>query len=484
MTTNLEPPHSTEAERAVLGACIRYPETLDEVIQILKSGDDFYAPRHRVIFGRMLEYFRDHNAPADLTSLGNRLLETKEIEQVGGRVYLVELAEECVTAAYATRHAEIVRERRERRNAITTLTEAIRSLEDYTEDVSQVMGDVAECLDSGDISEVQDLRRLAGPFAESLLSGKSPYPFKISSPIDDLEALTDGFVPGDYVIVAAPPGHGKTAFALDLAFFRACQGDNGLYFAMDQMSRSMVQRLFSAETGLPRKALLRAFEDHQHSTAVNIATDRLSRLPGAIFSLDRANIGMTEIRAKSRQFKRKHGIRYIVLDYIQQIRASKKADNRTGEMTDISGQIKALAKEMEVPVIALSQLSRAYDVGDCDPQKDKWPRPRLTMLRDSGAIEADASTVIFLMNKARIVEQRYGTDSEQYRRFTAIHGESQQAAEMFVAKQKEGPTGSVSCLFNKTTMRFACLSKFDRTAQEQYYSDQQRNGHGQGRADL
>lgn len=475
--SNLEPPHSTDAERAVLGACIRFPESLDEVIQILKSGDDFYTPKHRTIYDRMLEYFRDHNAPPDLTSIGNRLVETQEIEQIGGRLYLVELAEDCVTAAYARRHAEIVRDHRERRNAITTLTEAIRSLQDFTEDVNQVMGDVAECLDSGDISEVVDLRRMAPAFAESLLSGRSPYPFKISTAIDDLEALTDGFVPGDYVVVAAPPGHGKTAFALDLAFYRACQGDNGLYFAMDQMSRSMVQRLFSAETGLPKKALMRAFEDHQSCQAVNMATDRLSRLPGAIFSLDRANLGMTEIRAKSRQFKRKHDIRYIVIDYIQQIRAGRRSENRTNEMTEISGQIKALAKEMEVPVIALSQLSRAYDTEGCDPQRDKWPRPRLTMLRDSGAIEADASTVIFLMNKARIVEQRYGTDSDQYRKFTAVHGD-RQAAEIFVAKQKEGPTGSVSCLFDKTTMRFACLSRFDRTAQEEYYSASKNNGRG------
>ncbi len=464
----LEPPHSTDAERAVLGACIRFPESLDDVLPVIRTESAFYVPRHRTIFETIIEMHR-RSEPVDLTTLGTELGKLNKLDQVGGRVYLVELAEDSITAVNVKRYAEIVADQYLRRTAITTLTEGIRSLECYDEDVQTVLSDIGELLDQGDDAGVQDLRQMAPGFATSVLSGTSPYPFKISTAIADLEDITDGFVPGDYVIIAAPPGHGKTAFALDLAFYRACQGDNGLYLAMDQMSRTMVQRLFSAETGLPRKALVRAFEDSMASVAVNMASERLSRLPGAIFTADRANLSMIDIRSLARSYRRKHGIKYLVMDYIQQIRgAGGRQENRTNEMTAISGQIKALGKELDIPIIALSQLSRAYDLGECDPAKDKWPRPRVTMLRDSGALEADANTIIFLMNKKKILQDRFGNDSEVFRSFMTVHGSDRFAAEIIVAKQKEGDTGSVSCLFDPIRMRFQCFSRQDRSAQEQW----------------
>lgn len=304
-------------------------------------------------------------------------------------------------------------------------------------------------------TETESLAQISNKFAAELLSEKEKWERGIETRIDALNKRITGFMPGEYVVVAAPPRYGKTAFAFDICYYNAMFGVNSLYIALDQSKRAMAQRLYTGLTGMDKYKLLHVdhrFNESEHGLIADAAKS-VSQLKGQVFVNDNASLSITDIRSLARSYKRKYGIKILVLDYIQQIRSIGRSENRTQEMTDMSRKIKELARELEIPVIALSQLSRSYD-GDCDPSKDRFPRPRLTMLRDSGAIEQDASLVLFLFNKAVLIQERFGDESVFYANELQKNQPGIIDAEVIIAKQKDGEQGTVQCKFNRQQTRF------------------------------
>lgn len=303
--------------------------------------------------------------------------------------------------------------------------------------------------------ETESLEQISSRFAIEILSEKQKWERGIETRIAELNKRITGFMPGEYIVVAAPPRYGKTAFAFDICYYNAMFGVNSLYIALDQSKRAMAQRLYTALTGMDKYKLLHV--DHRFNEfeqgLIADASKSIAQLKGQIFINDNASLSITDIRSLARSYKRKHNIKVLVLDYIQQIRSVNRIENRTQEMTDMSRKIKELARELDIPVIALSQLSRSYD-GDCDPRNDKFPRPRLTMLRDSGAIEQDASQVLFLFNKAVLIQERFGDDSVYYQNEIAKNSPGIVDAEVIIAKQKDGEQGTVQCKFNRQQTRF------------------------------
>ena len=303
--------------------------------------------------------------------------------------------------------------------------------------------------------ETETLEQISNRFATEILSDKDRWERGIETRISELNKRITGFMPGEYIVVAAPPRYGKTAFAFDICYYNAMFGVNSLYIALDQSKRAMAQRLYTALTGMDKYKLLHA--DHRFNESeqglIADASKSIAQLKGKVFINDNASLSITDIRSLARSYKRKHNIKILVLDYIQQIRSVNRPENRTQEMTDMSRKIKELARELDIPVIALSQLSRSYD-GECDPEKNKFPRPRLTMLRDSGAIEQDASQVLFLFNRAVLIQERLGDDSVHYQREIAKNPDGVVDAEIIIAKQKDGEQGTVQCKFNRQQTRF------------------------------
>ena len=435
------PPQNIEAEQAVLGAMLIEKEAIARVTELLKGGD-FYREAHRLIFEAMLDLY-NRNEAVDMITVIELLKREDHLERVGGIAYVTSLANSVPTAANVHYHAKIVEEKALLRQLIQTSTKIAALGYEGSEEVSQIV-DQAEKM----ILEVSN-RRIGGDFTpiKSIVLdafGKIEQLYEsrggitgLATGFKDLDRLTSGLQKSDLILVAARPSMGKTAFTLNIASNVAIREKKAVaFFSLEMSKEQLVQRMLCAEASIDSQKLrIGELEDDDWTKLIN-AADRLSGAP--IFIDDTAGISVLEMRSKARRLKVEHDLSLIIIDYLQLMQGSggKGGENRQQEISEISRSLKGLARELGVPVVALSQLSRSVE-------SRQVKKPMLSDLRESGSLEQDADIVAFLYR-----EDYYNPDTE-----------NKNITEIIVAKHRNGPVDSVQLFFHKQFTRFADLTR-------------------------
>ncbi len=421
------PPQNIEAEQSVLGGILIENEAINRVMEIL-TPDDFYRDNHRKIYTALID-LSERDEPADLITITNELRKRGELDGIGGASYIASLIDSVPTAANIEYYARIVREKAILRKLIETSTEIIT--QSY-----QDRGDVDSFLDEAEksIFEISE-RRVRPSFysirevvktsldAISKLYERKELITGVPSGFKELDKMTAGFQPSDLIIVAGRPSMGKTAFCLNIAQYAAVERKIPVaIFSLEMSKEQLVIRMLCAQSQVEGTRLRTGFLHESDWTKLTLAAGTLYEAP--IFIDDTAALSVLELRAKARRLKADHRLGLIVIDYLQLMKGRAKAENRQQEISEISRSLKALAKELDIPVIAVSQLSRK-------PEERHGNRPQLSDLRESGAIEQDADVILFVFRE------------EVYNR----QEDNQGKAEIIIGKQRNGPIGKVDLAF-------------------------------------
>ncbi|MHB8927363.1 MAG: replicative DNA helicase [Bacillota bacterium] len=438
------PPQNLEAEQAVLGSMLIEREAIIKVADTLHR-EDFYREANREVFQAIVN-LHEHGEAVDLVTVTDELRKQGLLETIGGIAYLTALANAVPTAANAEHYARIVEEKALLRELITVATDIVARGYQGAEEVAALVDDserrifeIAQRRSTEGYSAIKGVLLDAFERIEFLYSNKEgvtgvPTGFK------GLDALTSGLQPSDLIVIAARPSMGKTTLLLNMARNAALTKTMPVaIFSLEMSKEQLAQRLLCAEAGVDGQRLRTGHLADADWPRLSHALGRLSEAP--IFIDDTPSISVMELRAKARRIKAEHDLGLIVVDYIQLMRTRGRVENRQQEISEISRSLKALARELRVPVIIGSQLSRAVEQRD-----DK--KPMLSDLRESGAIEQDADLVAFIFR-----EEYYKPDTEK-----------KNIAEIIVAKQRNGPTGTVELVFMKEYGRFADPDKFRKPA--------------------
>ncbi|MEX2588234.1 MAG: replicative DNA helicase [Actinomycetota bacterium] len=435
------PPHNLEAEESVLGACMLSREAVAGVLEIVKS-EDFYKPAHGEIFKAMLELY-SRGDPIDVVTLAEELKRRGTLESMGGNPYLFTLQQTVPTASSAVYYARIVEES-------ALLRRLIEAAHNISEMGYSVPEDVADAIDFSEnlIYQVsqrrdqQDFQPLRDLLAENMevvehLYERGSSITGLPTGFAELDSITAGLQTSNLVVIAARPAMGKSAFAVSIAQHVAVeQSTPVVVFSLEMSKMELVQRLMCAEARVDSNRLRRGSLQDSDWPKLSHALGRLAEAP--IFIDDTASVSIMEMRAKCRRLKAKHGLGLVIVDYLQLMQppTRSRGDNRVQEIGDISRSLKILARELDLPVIAVSQLSR-----NVEHRTDK--RPMLADLRDSGSIEQDADIVMFIYR-----DEVYNPDSPQ-----------KGIAEIIVAKHRSGPIGKVDLAFLQHYTKFANLAR-------------------------
>ncbi|MBP3966868.1 MULTISPECIES: replicative DNA helicase [Paenibacillus] len=438
------PPQNMEAEQAVLGAVLLQTEALITAMERLRS-EDFYLPSHQLLFDAMVE-LGEASQPIDLVTLTAYLQDRQQLEEIGGVSYLAKLGNAVPTAANVDYYAQIVEEKSMLRRLIRTATNIVSDGYAAAEDVGAMLSEAEARImelsnrrsSSGFIS-IRDVLMEVFEKVEHLYSNKGGST-GIPSGFTDLDKMTAGFQRNDLIIVAARPSVGKTAFALNIAQNVGVRArETVAIFSLEMSAAQLVQRMICAESNVDAGRLRTGYLEGDDWEKLTMAIGSLSE--AQIYIDDTPGITVSDIRAKCRRLKKERGLGMILIDYLQLIQGRGKAgENRQQEVSEISRTLKQIARELEVPVIALSQLSRGVE-----QRQDK--RPMMSDLRESGSIEQDADIVAFLYR-----DDYYDKESEK-----------KNIIEIIIAKQRNGPVGTVELAFLKNFNKFVGL---DRSHQE------------------
>lgn len=418
------PPHSAEAEKSVLGAAMLSKDALFDVMEVVKP-DDFYDENHKEIFQAMIDLNRK-NAPVDALTVAEELKKRNSLEMVGGRAYIASLSSMTPTTSNAMEYGRIVAEKASVRRLIETADDIVTKGYDGTMDANQMLDyaesgifEISQARQKGQYSHIRDVlvENLAIiDRAEQMDGGLTG----ITTGFSKLDEMTSGMQKSDLIILAARPAMGKTAFALSLARNAAVKGKASvMIFSLEMAKEQLTQRLLSMESKVDLQTLKTGRLERRDWDDLNVALDILSN--SNIHIDDTAGISIMEMKSKCRRLKAEAGLDLVIIDYLQLMNPEGKADSRTQEISVISRNLKLLARELDCPVLVLSQLSRA-------PEQRTDHRPMLSDLRESGSIEQDADIVIFLYR-----DEYYNKED------TEKPGE----CEVIVAKHRSGPTGSV-----------------------------------------
>jgi replicative DNA helicase len=447
------PPQNIEAEQMVLGAILIENDSINKVVETL-SPDDFYKDTHRRIFKAMLDMFETGDA-IDLVTLSDTLRGKTGLEAVGGASYLATLVSLVPTAANIKHHARIVREKAVLRKLIHSATDIItQSYED-----SRTVVNIDELLDRAEKSifeiaqgKIKDsfvsMKNIVGhSFAiVERLYEKKEMVTGLATGFLDLDERTSGFQQSDLIIIAGRPSMGKTAFCLNIAAYAAIEkGQSVAIFSLEMSKEQLVLRMLGSESRVDAHKLRTGHLSDRDWTPLSTAAGRLAEAP--IFIDDTAAISVLETRAKARRLKADQGLDLIIVDYLQLMRGRGDEGSREQEISNISRSLKALAKELQVPVIALSQLNRAVETR---PGKEK--RPMLADLRESGAIEQDADVILFIYRDEVYNKCECPYDGE------CLCGQRGRA-EVIIGKQRNGPIGKVDLTFVNRYTRFENAEK-------------------------
>ena len=444
------PPQNIEAEQAVLGAMLIDKEAIAKATEVL-SADDFYREAHRVIFSAMLELYNKNEA-VDMVTVTEILKRDNKLEDIGGIAYITSLANVVLTAANVKYHAEIVAEKSVLRQLVRVSTEIAAMGYEANEDVGTLLDtaesrilEISNRKKKNDFTAINDILMDSVQSIESLLQNKGGLT-GLPAGFADLDKLTSGLHPSDFIILAARPSMGKTALALNIVQNVALRAHKVIggeprsvaFFSLEMSKEQLVNRMLCAEAGIDSQRL-RVGEMHDEDwTHLWDACDTMSR--AKIYIDDTAGITAMDMRSRARRLKAEHGLDLIVVDYLQLMQGSGKRNNsgdRQQEVSEISRSLKALARELDVPVLALSQLSRSVE-------SRQVKRPMLSDLRESGSLEQDADIVAFLYR-----EDYYNPETEN------------KHTELIIAKHRNGPVDTVNLFFQKQFTKFVGFTKLE-----------------------
>lgn len=433
------PPQNIEAEQAVLGAVLIEKEALIAAAEILIP-EDFYRQAHQRLFRVMLD-LTENNEPVDLVTLTSELTDRQLLEEIGGVTYLTDLAGAVPTAANVEHYAHIVEEKAILRRLIQTATHIASTGYTGSEEVTDIIADAERRILS--ISDrrthdafvpIKDVLLEAFERIEHLHQHQGQIS-GIPSGYPDLDRMTSGFQKSDLIIVAARPSVGKTAFALNIAQNVAARsGEPVAIFSLEMSAAQLAQRMLCAESNIDSHKFRTGAMEDEDWEKLTLAIGTLAEAP--IYIDDSAGTTMYDIRGKCRRLKVERGVGLVLIDYLQLINSHRGRENRQQEISEISRALKSLARELDCPVIALSQLSRGVE-----QRQDK--RPMLSDLRESGSIEQDADIVAFLYR-----EDYYDPETDK-----------QNIIEIIIGKQRNGPIGKVELVFLKNYNKFVSLDK-------------------------
>ncbi|TXK77730.1 replicative DNA helicase [Paenibacillus sp. N3.4] len=437
------PPQNIEAEQAVLGAILIHGDALITAMERISS-DDFYRGAHQRIFEAIVELAEDQE-PVDLITLTSLLQNKQQLEEIGGVTYLSELANAVPTAANIDYYAAIVEEKSMLRRLIRTATQIVSNGYANEDDVGSMLSEaeakileISQRRSSSGFVVIRDVLMEVFEKVEKLYSNKGGST-GIPSGFLDLDKMTSGFQRSDLVILAARPSVGKTAFALNVAQNVGVRAKETVaIFSLEMGAAQLVQRMICAEANVDANRMRTGYLEGDDWEKLTMAIGALSE--ANIYIDDSPSITVADIRAKCRRLQQEKGLGMILIDYLQLIAGRGKGDNRQQEVSEISRTLKQIARELNVPVIALSQLSRGVE-----QRQDK--RPMMSDLRESGSIEQDADIVAFLYR-----DDYYDKESEK-----------KNIIEIIIAKQRNGPVGTVELAFLKQFNKFVNM---DRSHQE------------------
>ncbi|MFP6582499.1 MAG: replicative DNA helicase [Candidatus Hydrogenedentota bacterium] len=434
------PPQNIDAERSVLGAMLLNPDAVGPVTEILQGNavEVFYAPAHQYIYDAIVNLYAK-TQPIDAITLKDQMERSGTLDDAGGLAYITDLTGAVPTSANVQHYARIVLDASILRRVIGSCSNVIAEAYDSPEDVNKLLDaaeseifKIAEQRQLNPIAKVSELLQESMRRIEEQMKSKSGIT-GIATGFMKLDEMTSGFQPSDMVVLAARPSVGKTAFALNIASHAAVQNkQNVLIFSLEMAKEQLVQRLLCMVGNVDSQRLRTGFLAGQEYPKLQKAADTLSH--ASIFIDDTANISILELRSKARKHASTYGsCDLLIIDYLQLMVGGGRAESRQVEIAEISRSIKGLARELKCPVLALSQLSREAD-------KDGGGAPKLSHLRESGAIEQDADVVLMLSRPAA-----HDTESMP----DLIH--------LSIAKQRNGPTGDANMLFDKNLQRFKNL---------------------------
>ncbi len=439
------PPQDVEAEKAVLGAMLLDKHAVSPAIELLQP-DYFYSKSNEKIFGSMVALYT-RNTEIDVITVREELRRIGQLENIGGSGYLNELVSSVVSSANIEAHAQIVAEKYMLRSLITSMSQNIQKCYDNREDAFGLIDEVER--DIFKVSEAR-LKKSVTPLQQALVKtmevlekihGSKGGVTGVPTGFTDLDSMTGGFQKSDLIIIAARPSVGKTAFALSIARNAAVKfGVPTAVYSLEMSQQQLLIRLLAAEARVDAHALRTGTLPDDKWAYISTRIHRLA--PAPIYIDDTPALSILELRARSRRLKTEHDIGLIMVDYLQLMQGPPKAESREREISMISRSLKVLAKELDIPVIALSQLRRSVE-----ERGDK--RPILSDLRESGALEQDADVVIFIHRP-----ELYGIESYPDGSQTAG------VAEVMISKQRNGPTGDIKLAFVKEFARFEDLARY------------------------
>jgi replicative DNA helicase len=442
------PPHSLEAEQGVLGCVLLAPqECLGQCIEKLKGGSEvFYDLRHRTIYEVLIEMY-DRKDAIDLITVQQTLKDRQQLEGVGGLAYLASLPDAVPSAANLDYYVEIVREKFVLRQMIGTCTEVVSRAYEHQGEVDALLDEVER-----DILKISGDRVAASTPTMKDLVHRAIHHIEmyhqrqgqlggIATGFIDLDKMTDGLHEGEMIVIAARPSMGKTSLVMNIAEHVAVNLRLPVgVFSLEMTSESLVMRMMSSLARVNSRAIRDGFLAERDFAKLTTAAGQLAKAP--LFIDDSSGLSILQLRAKARRMHQQHGIKLFIIDYLQLLHSTaRRAENRQQEIADISNGIKALAKELKVPVIVLSQLNR-------EMEKDKNRKPRMSDLRESGSIEQDAD-LVGLLYKPSASDDEDGPAPDQ----EAV------PVNLLIAKQRNGPTGDVYLTFLKSCTRFESAAK-------------------------
>ncbi len=428
------PPHNIEAEQSVIGGILLDNEVLPGVLEILR-GNEFYRAAHRTIFAAVIDLF-ERSEPCDLVTIADLLKSQKRLDEAGGASYLASLVDRVPSAANASQYAKIVKEKSMIRTLISRATEIVATsfdsslrVDDLLDKAEQAIFQVSEDRINPSFFPIKEVVKQSVKTLEKLYERRDMVT-GVPTGFTDLDQLTSGLQSSDLVIIAGRPSMGKTALALNIARNAAVEAEIPVgIFSLEMSKDQLGMRMLCSEARVSSHRMRSGFLSERDWPRLTRAAGTISDAP--IFVDDTPAISALELRAKARRLKRDQDLGLVIVDYLQLMRGSHRSERREQEISEISGSLKALAKELDLPVIALSQLNRRVE-----ERHDK--RPQLADLRESGAIEQDADVIAFIYRDEVYNEQTPDPN----------------AADIIIGKQRNGPTGTIKLTFLKEYTRF------------------------------
>lgn len=443
------PPQDLESERSVLGALMLDRNAVIQVADFL-APTDFYETRNQRVYQTIIELF-SQGEPIDILTVSHILKEKKELNSVGGADYLTELVSATPTSAHVAHYANIVKEQRVRRDLIQAASEINektfdeRNFEDLLELVEQKIFSISQRSRPQKFIQLKDELPSAYERLEKLHRGEKGSLRGVATHFHDLDNILSGLQPSDLILLGARPSYGKTSLALDIARQAATIGKKSVGIFSIEMSREQViDRLIAVQAQIPLWRLRTGrLNDEMEFALVQQSLDELSK--SKIFIDDTASPTLLQMRSMARRLQIEHGIDLLIIDYLQLIQPRTSSDNMVQQVTEISRGLKALARELNVPILAVSQLSREVD-------KRELKIPRLSDLRESGSLEQDSDVVLFLYRKDR--------DKID------VPEEEQNLVEVIIAKHRNGPLGSIKLRFDQERVSFRNIDKIHSSIEE------------------